>query len=432
MDFVKWIALNGLRLSDVTIVRQMDAGDGSSLDSALSAARVLSERHGVLRTRFHVPSIESATQTVSDVGGLDVRCLSGERHPGVLLLKTEVAYGGGGASLDPERDAPMCLLFRRRDRRWGCILVISHLMIDGYGASQLAREYQALVAGVSADSLPPPIDPLAVIHHEARPESMARSTRNIAQMRSLLDRGGAVQLMVGAVGTDGASATASKARSIRFSQDIDYLSWRSGVPKSGVLAGLICVLLWREYGFSPVLLWLLHRVPIHPPRVVYVATNTIATLVAVDLDARSDVRSFLRRTWVSCVNAFRTGRYDPVVRDEMLSEAARSQGLDRVNGLVYLNIHNIPDTLDWGPLAPPVDDEIAEHRAIPGLPVGYRSYFDVKMATRATTITATGQRWPAVGDTAAQCRELIRLAGLMVSSDVTSGDLQTLVAKLSR
>ncbi|WP_049569174.1 hypothetical protein [Nonomuraea sp. SBT364] len=405
-DLITWLGKIGGKLSELVMIRDLDPGHGADTRSAAtSALRVLEARHGVLRTRF---ALGSGLQIVDDTAGLDIRQAPVPAVPADNLLRIHSLYLTGRATLVPETDPPLCLLYERPDRRWGCVLITSHLTVDGHGAALLAEEYRALIRGRPASALPPAVDPLTVAELESAPRRLAAGTRNIAHMRGLLSTVEPDQV----IRTPTAHATETRTRSAALKLHVDRLARVLGLPKGGVLTGLIALLVSREYGFTTVLVRTLFRVPPPVAGASYVATNTLATVTPIRVDPDSTMERFMREAWASCVSSYRTCAYDPRAFERMQREVARSRDGDTVNGLVHLNYHVIPDVFDWGDgnrTTSAREDRDA-----------YRTVFDIKESARAMTLVVNGVTWPQAGDTAGQVHALEELAA-------SSGDPRTRV-----
>ncbi|MCG5214623.1 non-ribosomal peptide synthetase domain-containing protein [Streptosporangium soli] len=398
-DLVNWVAAIGGDLAHLVMIRDLGpAGGAESAAVATSALRTLEARHAILRTRFSLDG--QAGQTVDDDAGLDIRQASAPVAPAANLLRIHSRYLTGRATLVPESDPPICLLYRRPDERWGSLLVTSHLVVDGYGVARLAEEYQALVGGAPPTALPPAVAPLAVAELEASPRRQELSARNLAHMRA--DLTGAEPWQV--VREPGSPATRTTARSATLKACVDRLSQLYDTPKGGVLTALITLLVARAYGFGTVLVRTLFRMPTPVRGATYIATNTLATVTPVRVDPGWTMERFMKESWASCVSSYRRCVYDPSSFDRMQRDVAESLGGTRVNGLVYLNYHVIPDLFDWNA------EPRQETTNLDGFPDVYRTQFDVKESSGALTLVVDGVSWPRTGDTSAQVRALIDLA----------------------
>ncbi|MFV2011037.1 hypothetical protein [Micromonospora sp. LOL_027] len=396
-------------------------------DLAAAALRALAARHEALRTKVSIPrqapgyqltGNERPSQYVDEESGFTLRRHEGDGEFTATEFMRLVGdrFDDGVSTLDPASDPSVGMIYRRPDRRYGCLIITSRLFTDGPGSRRLGEEFHSLVAGVPAGDLPPVLDPLTLAAEEAGSVRQGLSRRNLAAMVRLLHQAPDELL----VRPRGIPASATMTRSPTLAAHVLTLSQRFGVPKGGVVTALVGALQWAEHGHPTVLVRALTQLPPPVRGAVHVAPNALPALSAVPVHPAWTLREFFARAWAAIVGSYRTCAYDPAVFDQMQHDLAAPLGRELLDGIVYLNYHSMPEIFDW----PDQDgnDSVLSHVALERHDRVFRTLFDIRDLSTSMTMQVEGAGWPRTGDTLRQSRALIDLAAAMADAD---GDHRT-------
>jgi hypothetical protein len=116
---------------------------GTTLDDAAADLRYFVGRHQSLRTRLRFDACGRARQVVSATGTVTLDVVdAGDRDPAAVAAEVEQAYRAG--PMDYVRDWPVRMaVVRARGRLTHQVIIMSHLVADGFGAMTMLDQHAA-------------------------------------------------------------------------------------------------------------------------------------------------------------------------------------------------------------------------------------------------------------------------------------------------
>ncbi|MFI7388497.1 condensation domain-containing protein [Streptomyces sp. NPDC049813] len=321
------------------------APDGTSVERALDALRVLVERHEALRTTFpHRGGDLPDEQRVTAAGTFDVVERAHHAWPDEPARYAEsVARHARHGRFRLDRDFPLRPTLLTRDGSVTHVaLAASHAATDGTALAILHDEWRALVTGATLTA-PAALTPLDLAAEETSPAGRRKSEASLRYWERVLRT--APQAMFAEPRLRaGEHATAQLSlRSLRAGRALRAVTARTGSPAATVLLAAWSTLAAHRAGQSTCVT----AAPTSNRGRSGLArsVNTLSQDALLSLDVSGPTfDTVLRKAWGAAMDAYRHSRFDSVQLWNMIDSVTRERGSRFARDVVFNDVSSVPAT----------------------------------------------------------------------------------------